>query len=121
MTPRLVRRVFIVALCYTIALQTLLAAYATALTLTTTLGPAARFIVCHNAADNSSKSDGASLGVPCALCAIAASSLGLLPAPTPGVVAALVLAERIQIVDLTISFDRASSRTELARAPPYFT
>jgi len=110
-----------VAFCYAVALHAVLAAYFTALTVIAAPEPAVSFLICHNTADGSSDSDDPTpVAVPCVLCAIVASNVGLPPAVTTDVVVPLVLAGRIQIDDFTFGFEQPPARTGLARAPPYF-
>jgi len=109
-----------VALCYVLALQALLAAYGTALAVGQANGPAASFVICHNAGDDTVDT-GKPTTVPCALCAMAASGHGLLPAPPSVIAAPLSVEGRISHLDRPGTVHSRPARAGLARAPPQFS
>jgi hypothetical protein len=110
------------ALCYAFALQTFLAAYSIALAVSPASGTAAGFVICHNVGD-----DGATdpdtrtpVSVPCALCAMVASAIGLLPDPILTIVGPSTVADRVRHNDATVIASSRPARAGLARAPPLF-
>jgi hypothetical protein len=113
----LVRRALRVALCYVIALQAILAAYGTALAVSAAAPPS--LIVCHNAGSEAPADTGAR-GVPCALCATAASATGLPTAGGPTIAGLQFFSHRIQPLEVLAGVTTPIARAGLARAPPQF-
>jgi hypothetical protein len=80
------RRALVVVACYVLALQAGLAAFATASMLAQTVATGGAAIICHGF-DGAADADGVAPGdkAPCAHCALAAASGGLVPeSPTVG-------------------------------------
>jgi len=114
----LARRALRVALCYLLALQAFAASFGIAGAFN---GRAAGFgsIICHSSAGDAPAQTGKAPGLPCALCAVAASAVAL---ADPAVVR---LRPVVVAVHLPTRATRPSARappvrTGLARAPPQF-
>ena len=120
--PKFVRHALRIALCYVVVLQAFLAAYSTAFAVSQAGGAAAGFVICHNGGDDAPlNSDSRTpAGVPCALCAMAASANALPPEPMLAAVAPPAVAAQLQPIDLAVIVPPASVRAGLSRAPPQF-
>ena len=120
---KFVRHALRVVLCYVIVLQAFLAANSTAFAVSQAGGAAAGFVICHNVGDDTplGPDSRTPAGVPCALCAMAASSNGLPPDPSLAVVAPPTVAQLVRPLGIVIVASSPPARAGLARAPPQFT
>jgi hypothetical protein len=116
----LLRRALRLALCYVVAIQALVAAYATALAVVAKGDVAAGFAICHNAgADTASNPhQGSDAKLPCALCAVAASVASLPAGAGPVVATPISVSHHMRPPHHAAVPVLPTPRAGLARAPP---
>lgn len=115
------RRALSALLCYTVALQTLLAAVTTTIAISRADAANAP-VICHGAGatEPSDGDTGSTEKPPCAMCALAAAAAGLVPDPVTAIGALLVPAGSVITVSATADPIQPPARAGPSRAPPAF-